>query len=143
MYVLFSRVCRTFATCYLSAPYGVGAALLLSGLLGAARPTAAQVVPMQRLDSLLMTLATHDKLMSSVTLSHAGQVVYSRAFGCQRLAPAVPATPATRYLVGSVTKMFTAVLIFQLLEEKKRWLPRWPRSYRSCPMRSGLRLTNC
>jgi D-alanyl-D-alanine carboxypeptidase len=31
----------------------------------------------------------------------------------------VPATPATRYRMGSITKMFTAVMIFQLIEEKK------------------------
>ena len=73
-----------------------------------------------KLDSLLTSLATHDKLMSgSLTLSRDGQVVYRRAFGHQQLAPKTPATPATRYRIGSATKMFTAVMIFQLIEEKR------------------------
>ena len=57
--------------------------------------------------------------MGSLALSQADRVVYSHAFGNAQLAPAVPATPATRYRVDSVTKVLTAALIFQLIEEKK------------------------
>ena len=79
----------------------------------------AQSLNTAKLDSLLNTLAAHNKLMGSLAVSHAGQVVYSHAFGQAQLAPAVPATPATRYRVGSISKVFTGVLIFQLIEEKK------------------------
>jgi len=90
------------------------------GLLTLATPPAgAQQVATGKLDSLLTALSTHDKLMGSLTLSRNGQVLYSRAFGYQQLSPALAATPATRYQVGSVTKMFTAVMIFQLIEEGK------------------------
>lgn len=119
MYLLSRRVGLAVAPYHLPASCRLGASFLLSYLLGAYQQAAAQSVPTQRLDSLLTTLATHHKLMGSVTLSHAGQVVYRRGFGYQQLDPSVSATPATRYLVGSVTKMFTAVMVFQLLEEKK------------------------
>ena len=119
MLLLFTWIRRIFASKRWCTAFGLVASFLLHSLVGAAQPAAAHLVPTQRLDSLLTTLAAHDKLMGSVTLSHAGQVVYQRAFGFQQLAPAIPATPTTHYLIGSATKMFTAVLIFQLVEEKK------------------------
>jgi D-alanyl-D-alanine carboxypeptidase len=91
------------------------AALLSLGTLA----SQAQTLNTAKLDSLLNSLAANNKRMGSLTLSHEGKVVYSHAFGQAQLASAVPATPATRYRVGSVTKVFTAALIFQLIEEKK------------------------
>ena len=79
----------------------------------------AQTLNTAKLDSLLSALETNNKLMGSLALSHDGQVVYSRAIGEARLTPPTPATPATRYRIGSITKVFTAVMIFQLIEEKK------------------------
>lgn len=94
--------------------------LLLSGILSAALPAAqAQTLNPAKLDSLFTTLATNNKMMGSLALSHNGQLVYSRAFGDAQLTPQLPATPATRYRIGSITKMFTAVMIFQLMEEQK------------------------
>jgi D-alanyl-D-alanine carboxypeptidase len=94
--------------------------LLLSVLLCAALPAAqAQSLNAAKLDSLLTSLAAHNKLMGSLALSHEGKVVYSRAFGYAQLTPKTPATPATRYRIGSISKMFTTVLILQLVEEKK------------------------
>lgn len=90
-------------------------ALLALGSLAAP----AQILNTAKLDSLLNGLAAHDKLMGSLALSHDGKVVYSHAFGYAQVEPKVPATPATRYRIGSITKMFTGVLIFQLIEEKK------------------------
>jgi D-alanyl-D-alanine carboxypeptidase len=81
----------------------------------------AQQLNTAKLDSLLTTLGTHNKLMGSVLLAHDGKVVYSKAVGYAQLdgATKVPTTMATRYRVGSLTKMFTATMIFQLIEEKK------------------------
>ncbi|HET9505665.1 MAG TPA: serine hydrolase domain-containing protein [Hymenobacter sp.] len=93
---------------------------LLAALLGAATVTTqAQSLNTAKLDSLLTSLAANNKMMGSLAVSRAGQVVYSHAFGSAQLAPNVPATPATRYRMGSISKMFTAVMIFQLIEEKK------------------------
>lgn len=93
---------------------------LLAALLGAATfTTQAQHLNTAKLDSLLTSLAATNKMMGSLAVSRAGQVVYSHAFGSAQLAPNVPATPATRYRMGSISKMFTATMIFQLIEEKK------------------------
>jgi D-alanyl-D-alanine carboxypeptidase len=93
---------------------------LLTALLGAATLTAhAQQLNTAKLDSLLTALATNNKMMGSLAVSRNGQVVYNHAFGAAQLTPPVPATTATRYRMGSITKMFTAVMIFQLIEEKK------------------------
>lgn len=74
-----------------------------------------------KLDSLLTTLASHDKAMGSLTISQNGAVVYSRAIGYESLngTTKTPATPSTHYRIGSVTKVFTATLIFQLIDEGK------------------------
>ena len=79
----------------------------------------AQTLNTAKLDSLLTALAANNKEMGSLAISQAGKVVYSRAFGAAQLAPNVPATPATHYRVGSISKMFTATMILQLIEEKK------------------------
>ncbi|MGI4874002.1 MAG: serine hydrolase domain-containing protein [Janthinobacterium lividum] len=94
--------------------------LLYVGLLGLlAGPAAAQTFNTAKLDSLLTGLAATKRMMGSVALTHDGQVVYSQAFGAAQLTPPVAATPATHYRIGSITKVFTTVMIFQLIEEKK------------------------
>lgn len=94
--------------------------LFLTGLLGATTLGAhAQTLNTAKLDSLLTSLAANNKMMGSLAVSRNGQVVYNHAFGSAQLAPPMPATSATRYRMGSITKMFTAVMIFQLIEEKK------------------------
>ncbi len=92
----------------------------LIGLLGLAAVAAqAQQLNTAKLDSLVNALDANHKMMGSLALSKGGQVVYRRAFGEARLAPSAPATPDTRYRIGSLTKVFTGVMVFQLIEEKK------------------------
>jgi D-alanyl-D-alanine carboxypeptidase len=81
----------------------------------------AQTLNSAKLDSLLTALTTNHKMMGNLAISHAGKVVYSHAFGAAQVAgtTSTPATLATRYRVGSITKVFTAAMIFQLIEEKK------------------------
>ena len=93
--------------------------LLFFGLGLCSLTTKAQQLNTAKLDSLLNGLAANNKMMGSLALSHEGHVVYSRAFGDAQLTPKMPATPATHYRVGSISKVFTAVMIMQLVEEKK------------------------
>jgi CubicO group peptidase (beta-lactamase class C family) len=74
-----------------------------------------------RIDSLLSSLETNNKAMASVTIRQNGQIVYSRATGFIDNTGSIPvkSTPETRYRVGSISKMFTSVMILQLVEEKK------------------------
>lgn len=74
-----------------------------------------------KLDSLIDLLAQTNKAMGSVAISKEGKVLYSRAIGFSgtKNGKKVPANTNTKYRIGSITKMFTAVMIMQLIEEKK------------------------
>lgn len=74
-----------------------------------------------KLDSLMDILAEKNQAMGSLTISRKGVVVYSRAIGysCISGNEKLPATDQTKYRIGSITKMFTATMIFQLIEDGK------------------------
>jgi CubicO group peptidase (beta-lactamase class C family) len=74
-----------------------------------------------RIDSLLKALDDNNKAMASVTITKNGVVEYSKAIGFIDNTGAKPvnSTPETRYRIGSISKMFTSVMILQLIEEKK------------------------
>ena len=54
----------------------------------------------------------------AVLVSRAGRVVFERAYGFADANRKVPNTTRTRFLLGSITKSFTAVLVMQLEQEK-------------------------
>ena len=60
---------------------------------------------------------------ASVAIVQHGKLVYTHAYGSARLAtdssPAIPATPAMRYSIGSISKQFTTTAIFLLQEQGK------------------------
>jgi D-alanyl-D-alanine carboxypeptidase len=74
-----------------------------------------------KLDSLLNTLASKDLARGSLAISKSGIVIYQKALGYSSISNyrREPADINTRYKIGSTTKMFTAVMIFQLIEEGK------------------------
>ena len=73
-----------------------------------------------KLDSLLDVLAVNNKAMGSLVLSKHGTVIYSKAIGYSVISGEnEPATENTVYRIGSITKMFTATMIFQLIGEGK------------------------
>jgi CubicO group peptidase (beta-lactamase class C family) len=74
-----------------------------------------------KLDKFFDTLAEKNKAMGSLTISKDGNILYSRAIGYSQISEngKKPSTTATRYRIGSISKMFTAVMIFQLFEEGK------------------------
>jgi D-alanyl-D-alanine carboxypeptidase len=59
--------------------------------------------------------------MGSLTISKNGKVLYSRAIGYSSISEneKKPSTNLTKYRVGSISKMFTATMILQLIEEGK------------------------
>jgi CubicO group peptidase (beta-lactamase class C family) len=89
--------------------------ILSSGIL------AGQPFDAEKIDSLLDYLAGKNKAMGSLALSRDGSIVYSKAVGYSLLTPQnrIKSDEDTRYRIGSVTKMFTATLVFQLIEEGK------------------------
>lgn len=81
----------------------------------------AQTLDQAKLDQLIDRLAEKNKGMGSLTLVQDGHVLYSRAAGYCYIdaSEKKPATPATKYRIGSITKTYTAVMILQLVEEGK------------------------
>ena len=81
----------------------------------------AQSFNKSKMDSLFDVLAKNERGMGSVALSKNGVLIYQRAIGFTEIngTRRVPATISTKYRIGSITKMFTASLIFQLVEDKK------------------------
>lgn len=74
-----------------------------------------------KLDSLVSSIAESRMGMGSIAISNEGAIVYQRAFGNAEMAEGntVPHTFATKFRIGSISKMFTAVLIFKFIEENK------------------------
>lgn len=99
--------------------------LLLAIVFGAAlfcgNVLAQQSFDAGKLDSLFDALEANDKMMGVVTVTKDGQAVYKRALGYAKIAGAakVKNTDETKFRIASLTKTFTAVMIFQLVEEKK------------------------
>ncbi|WP_158512925.1 serine hydrolase domain-containing protein [Flavisolibacter tropicus] len=83
--------------------------------------TAAYAQPLDKakLDQFFDRLSEKDKAMGSLFISKDANVQYTRSIGYSQIngIDKKPATAATKYRIGSVTKMFTAALIFQLAEE--------------------------
>lgn len=82
---------------------------------------AAQNINKAKLDSLFDALNTHQKSMLSVAISKNGKIIYENAIGYQSIngTEKTLATVNTRYRIGSISKMFTGTMIFQLIEAGK------------------------
>jgi D-alanyl-D-alanine carboxypeptidase len=92
--------------------------LLSLFLLATAYP---QTPDTKKLDSLFTMLQQRGLATGSVAISTNGKTTYQRAIGFSLLDSNKKITPDvnTKYRVGSVSKMFTAVMIFQLIDEGK------------------------
>lgn len=71
------------------------------------------------LDSLFQILDVNNRFMGSLSISENGKVTYSKTIGKADLASGKPSDKLTKYRIGSISKMFTACLIFQAIEENK------------------------
>ena len=92
---------------------------LALALLCAAEVHAADWAPARKLDAYFDALQSQGLANGSIAISEGGEIRYRRAVGFARYTPPAnePADPNTRYRIGSVTKLFTAVLMLQLAEK--------------------------
>ncbi|MFN8344261.1 MAG: serine hydrolase domain-containing protein [Spirosomataceae bacterium] len=81
----------------------------------------AQTPEVAKLNQFFDRLAEKNKAMGSLSLVKDGHVVYSRAIGYSQIngTDKKQLTTANRFRIGSITKMFTAVMLLQLAEEGK------------------------
>jgi CubicO group peptidase (beta-lactamase class C family) len=96
----------------------VFATLLALALVGSG---SAQTFDKDKLDRFLDRLAEKNKGMGRLTVVKDGNVLYSHSFGYSFVngAEKKPATETTKYRMASITKTYTAVMVFQLVEEGK------------------------
>ena len=81
----------------------------------------AQEINIEKLDSLFEILEIEEQAMGSISITKNGKIIYQKAIGFSSfsVSKTEAATAKTRYRIGSISKMFTATMIFQLLESKK------------------------
>jgi D-alanyl-D-alanine carboxypeptidase len=74
-----------------------------------------------KLDQFFDALSTKNKGMGSLAISKDGKILYTRAVGISHIGDNgfVSADAKSKYRIGSITKMFTATMVFQLVEEGK------------------------
>jgi CubicO group peptidase (beta-lactamase class C family) len=94
-------------------------ALLLT--LASLTPAHAQPLDKAKLDRFFDRLAEKNKAMGSLAIVKDGQVLYARRIGYGQIngAEKKPLTAASRFRIGSITKMYTAAMILQLVEQRK------------------------
>src|SRR4026208_1112916 len=97
--------------------------LLLATLLTLAclTPGHAQTLDKAKLDQFFDRLAEKNKAMGSLTLAKDGNVLYTRSLRYSQIKGSEkrPWTAETKYRIASITKTYTAVMTFQLVEEGK------------------------
>jgi len=95
--------------------------ILASGLILLTSMVSAQKTTKERLDSMFNALSTAGKSMGSICVSRDGKVIYCRAIGYSAIDGhiRVAANENTKYRIASITKMFTAAIIFRLIQDGK------------------------
>ncbi len=79
----------------------------------------AQTFDPSKIDKVFSEIAKNNQGMGSISLFEHGQEIYHYSFGFADLKNRVKPGPDTQYGIGSVTKMFTATIILQLVAEGK------------------------
>jgi len=90
-------------------------------LLAFTQPIYSEEYDFTPIDSLFKLITKHNKGMGSIAIRKDGNLLYSNSMGFSSVSSSVQkkANSETGYRIGSITKMFTSVLIFQLIEQGK------------------------
>ncbi len=72
-----------------------------------------------KLDTYFNNLETHNKFMGSVAVSQNGKIIYTRSVGFSDVENQKKADENTKYRIGSISKTFTAALVFKAVEAGK------------------------
>ena len=67
------------------------------------------------IDSLFQILDENNRFMGSLSISENGKIIYSKSIGKDDEASGKLSNNLTKYRIGSISKMFTASLIFQAI----------------------------
>ncbi len=95
---------------------------MLTALLLLYIPLQINVVAQNRyskIDKLFNEIETQDLGLGSISIFKSGEEIYQAQAGFQNIENQVKTSSKTKYRIGSISKMFTAVMIMQLVEENK------------------------
>jgi CubicO group peptidase (beta-lactamase class C family) len=103
-----------------AAPLAAGA-VLSSGTAAAAEEGRApgDLLPGGAFDRYLADLAAQDRFSGTVLLQRRGRTVLSRAYGKANKDLSIPNRTDTIFTLGSITKLFTAVAVAQLVQQRR------------------------
>ena len=88
--------------------------VILIGLAGYTKD-----IDQAKLDAYFETLADNNRFMGSVAVSRNGQAIYAKTVGFADMEQGLKADENSKYRIASISKTFTAVLIFKAVEEDK------------------------
>lgn len=80
-----------------------------------------QAQNLDQLDEFLETLFEHKKIMGNLTIAKDGNTIYNKSVGYQYINESESKfiSNKSKFRIGSITKTFTSVMIFQLVDEGK------------------------
>ena len=90
--------------------------LLLTAFLGFGYTGNAQI-NLKAVDSIVQGAASAEAFEGTVLIADNGNIAYHKSFGFKDNNKKTPVGNATRFSIASITKLFTAILILQLVEE--------------------------
>jgi D-alanyl-D-alanine carboxypeptidase len=88
-------------------------------LLICVNTVSAQSFDKAKLDQYLETLQAHNKAMLSLAIIENGKPIYQKSIGFADAENKQRANKDTLYRIGSISKVFTSTMIFQLIDEGK------------------------
>jgi CubicO group peptidase (beta-lactamase class C family) len=81
----------------------------------------AQNTNFKKLDSFFKTLSDNNKMMGTLVVSKNGQVIYDKSIGYANIVDGKkqPVTKMSKFRIASITKTYTATMVYQLVDEGK------------------------
>ena len=78
-----------------------------------------QTIDKEKLDTYFQALESNNKFMGSVAIYKDEKIIYTKSVGFSDVATNKKPNDSTKYRIGSISKTFTATLVFKAIEEKK------------------------
>lgn len=72
-----------------------------------------------KIDDFVNEYVVDHQFMGSVLVADKGEVVFAKGYGLANVEQNIPNTPETKFMIGSITKQFTAMMVMQLVEKGK------------------------
>lgn len=73
----------------------------------------------RRMDEVVNTFVLRQQFTGTVLVARDNKIVHHKGYGQAHRSFTVPATTDTRYPIGDITQCFTAVLVLQLVQDKR------------------------